>query len=65
MVQIESRGFDESVNIIVLPKTNNQIVFSDQKSRVFQNIPFSKAFFIPAENEVLIDFAPIKNRNDN
>ena len=32
---------------------------------VYENVPFSKAFFIPAEYEILIVFAPVRNRADN
>ena len=73
MVQTETLGFDESVNIIIQPKVNGKTVFTDYAtgqdkqidSMVFENIPFSKAFFIPAEYEVLILFAPVRNLPSN
>lgn len=73
MVQTEQNGFDESVNIIIQPKNNNKTVFTnyvkDQDktidSMVYENVPFSKRFFIPAEYEVLISFAPVRNLPSN
>ena len=73
MLQTEQSGFDESINIIVQPKKNGKTKFTDYKkgqnntidSMVFENVPFSKAFFIPAEYEVLISFAPVRNLPSN
>ena len=71
---METFGFDESVNIIVQPKkANGKTQFTDYvegqdktiDSMVFENVPFSKAFFIPAEYEVLILFAPVRNLPSN
>lgn len=66
MVQVESYGFDETLTVMSQPSDATKII--DWKSntdangvRVYQ-AGFSQKFFFPADNDVLITYAPIRNK---
>lgn len=67
-VQIEQYGFDEDVIVMVQPHR----MFVDHKNNSATNSStkiyksrYGNVFFIPAENDVLVTFEPIRNLPDN
>ena len=73
MIQTEQLGFDEEINIIVQPKKKGKVDFEDYKvnqapeveTKVYANVKFGQKTFIPADREILISFAPIRNHKNN
>ena len=63
MLQIEQYGYDESVHVMVQP-WGKFIDYTDGQaasieSKVFENVHFGAAFFVPADRDILVSFMPI------
>ena len=75
MIQIEQYGFDEDVELIIQPYQQfldyNETKIKEKTDkdeyhylpRIFK-VQFSRKYFIPAENLILINFKPVRNAND-
>lgn len=65
MLQMEQYGFDEDVIVMVQPfeKFEDHYINTDltKSSRIYRSI-FGTKFYLPAESEVLILFAPVRNK---
>ena len=62
---IEQYGFDEDVYVIVMPYlkfVDNTHNFDHSESKVFKS-KFGSNYLIPAENDILISFAPVAKTN--
>ena len=69
-MQVEQYGFDEEVNVMVQPKAGfvdypSTGIESETKYRVYQNVKFSQKLYLPAESDVLVSFAPVRNLPEN
>ena len=62
-VQVEPYGFDEDVFLIIQPYKRFCDYSNDNPGTITQVLPatFGRNFYIPAEYEVLISFAPLGN----
>ena len=74
MIQIEQYGFDEEVEMIVQPFEqfiDYNLTKINQNSNQYHYLPrlysvkFSKKYFIPAENPILINFKPVRNEGNS
>lgn len=66
MVQVESYGFEETLTVMSQPSGAKDMVDLDPKDpsngvRVYQ-AGFSQKFFFPATDDILISYAPIRNK---
>lgn len=65
MVQTEMYGADEEVNVFVQKKNKYEDLTKAEDGyalpKMYLNVPFSHTFWIPAEYDIYIQFAPMKN----
>jgi len=65
-VQLEQYGFDEDVFVIIQPEgkfENYKASSSSSTTKVYKS-RFGKKFYIPADQDVLLMFAPVRNIGD-
>jgi len=64
MVQTEMYGADESINIIVQKKKMFKDLVPGEDSyalpKIYENAPFSHSYYIPAEYDIYLSFAPLR-----
>lgn len=65
-LEIETYGFDEDVFVIIQPegKYQNYVASSSSRSPQVLKGRFGSKFYIPADNDVLMLFAPVRNIGD-
>ena len=55
---MEQYGFDEYINIAVQPR--GKFIDIKEGAKAFENVVFGQTILVPAESDILVQFAPAR-----